>query len=384
MSSAPQGDALDGEMMDLGKTNYQRGDFYKSEEKQLLESNATRLEVPDGHLVKNNIGGVDFIPSNLANGGGETIVGPARNSHAGVGIALRNAGYGDYANAPDSAAYRVAQRGGAVNAMTIGEEQMRIAQEKEDNKSGFEKLLGGIGSLGIPLVSSAANGLSQITSLGDCDSFGDCAGRVLGGLGTIGAGVASVVPEVAPFALAASAGGNLLRGNVKGAAAIGFGAASGMAIKSQLGQQVLGRLKNASGDFASSARGYFTPSAGGGSNASTPLSSQDTFRSRISTMLRPSAQTSMLSSSSDDGDGALRSMNGGLQSMQQASAPPLRPQGNWSELLEPTALPIGSTNFGMVAPSAPPIFKTTDRSAYDFYSAAAPNPFAGAAGGGQI
>jgi hypothetical protein len=230
-------------MMDLGKTNYQRGDFYKSEEKQLLESNATRLEVPDGHLVKNNIGGVDFIPSNLANGGGETIVGPARNSHAGVGIALRNAGYGDYANAPDSAAYRVAKRGGVVNSLTIGEEQMRIAKEKEDNKSGFEKLLDGVGSLGIPIISSAASGLSQIAGMGDCDSFGDCAGRVLGGLGTIGAGVATVIPEVAPFAAAAGIGASLAGGNVAGAATM-------------FGQRVMGGVRNVAGDFASTARGY--------------------------------------------------------------------------------------------------------------------------------
>ena len=177
------------------------------------------MQVADGMLVRNEIGGVNFVASNpQVASANKTIFGPNRLSEDGIKAAMRIAGYGEFVNDKRSAAYRVAAEGLPVNYQTVGQRQMEIAREREENKSTYEKVVSSIADSGIPGVSQLASGIEKLTvDMQDAESWGDVARTVLRGGGDIVSSAGLIFPEALAAQSILYGAGELSAGNYVGA-----------------------------------------------------------------------------------------------------------------------------------------------------------------------
>lgn len=197
-----------------------KGVIYGDEIRALQLSDRSSMPVADGMLVKNDIGGVNFVPYNSSfQRMNRAVLGPDRLSEQGIKAALKMNGLEKWADDKESAAYRVAAKGGAITEERLEKEQEKINQEKEDSKNMYEKIVGKIADSGIPGISQLASGIEILTvDMQEADSWGDVFSTTAKGVGTLVTSAGAIFPEAQAAGQTLYSWGELAEGNYSGAA----------------------------------------------------------------------------------------------------------------------------------------------------------------------
>lgn len=245
-----------------------KGVIYSDEIRSLQLSDKSSMPVADGMLVKNDIGGVNFVPYNSSfQRMNRAVLGPDRLSEQGIQAALKISGLERFAQDKESAAYRVAARGGPITEERLANEQLRINQEKEDSKNFYEKVVGKIADSGIPGISQLASGIELLTvDMKEADSWGDVAGTTLKGIGTLVTSAGGIFPEAQAAGQTLYSFGELAHGNYSGAAD-SFSSAGKTFLGSDTGKAAVASAKGYGGQMFDRGMMAITNNYGFGSTA---------------------------------------------------------------------------------------------------------------------